>query len=251
VDQKKESRTTANLFLVRYPEEPIRVPDKGEVTIGRADTNDIVLSEPRVSRKHAVIEWLEPPGLFVLTDLGSSNGTYLNAKKLPVNYPGFLNDWDKIRIASAVFTVRVVENPVTIMSEFKELRDRAQLEVTEVIRLNEIHEALARPGFSGDLLHLCPVELFQMLEVGAKTGVLTLETETGAGTYAVLKGAIVTASFNERDGAEAVYAILSQNKGSFAFCPQDIVEGGQPLGASITSLLMEGCRRLDEASAGG
>lgn len=238
----------ANLFLVKYPEEPIRVPDKGEVTIGRSDDNDIVLTEPRVSRKHAVINWLEPPGVFVISDLGSSNGTYLNGTKLPANYPGLLKDWDKIRIASTVFTIRVVDEPSVITSEFEELRERVQCEVTEVLKIVDLKIPQELPAFSGALAHLCPVELFQMLETGYKTGILTLKTDGGEGTYTVVSGQVVEATFNTKHAEDAVYEVLKFNDGTFAFNPQDISVKKPEITASITSLLMEGCRILDEAS---
>jgi pSer/pThr/pTyr-binding forkhead associated (FHA) protein len=238
----------ANLFLVKYPEEPIQVPDKGEVSIGRADNNDVVLTEPRVSRKHAVINWLEPPGVFVISDLESSNGTYLNGTKLPPNHPGLLKDWDKIRIASSVFTIRVVDDPKVIASEFEELRERVQCEVTEVLKVADLTLPQVQPGFSGDLAHLCPVELFQMLETGYKTGILTLKTDEGEGTYTIISGQVVKAEFGKKHAEEAVYEVLKFNDGMFAFDPQEVSVKKPEITASITSLLMEGCRILDEAS---
>ncbi len=247
-ENTKKTMETTNLFLVRYPEEPIHVSDKGEVTIGRSDESDINLTEPRVSRKHAVIEWLDPPGVYVISDLGSSNGTYLNSTKLPVHHPGFLNDWDKIRIASAVFTVRVVENPYIITNEFKELRERILSKATEVVNLAELQTAQQQSGFAGKLAHLCPVELFQMLETGYKSGKLSLKTNGGEGTYLISNGQIVAAEFEETNGVEAVYQVLKYDKGMFVFDHQEITEIKEEIEISTTSLLMEGCRRLDEAA---
>ena len=238
----------ANLFLVKYPEEPIQVPDKGEVSIGRSEYNGIVLAEPRVSRVHAVIKWLEPPGVYVISDLASSNGTYLNGTKLPANHPGVLKDWDKIRIASAVFTVRVVDNPTVITNEFKELRERVQCEVTEVIRVSELQEIQGQPAFAGELAHLCPVELFQMLETGYKTGILTLSTSGGEGSYTIISGQVVAAKFDGKRAEDAVYEVLKYNEGTFAFNPQEVTIKKPEITLHTTSLLMEGCRLLDEAS---
>ncbi len=44
-----------------------------KLVVGRQSTNDIVVSDEQVSRRHATIELL-PTGA-ILTDLGSSNGT--------------------------------------------------------------------------------------------------------------------------------------------------------------------------------
>jgi pSer/pThr/pTyr-binding forkhead associated (FHA) protein len=237
-----------NLFLVRYPEEPIAVSAKGKTTIGRSQDNDIVLSEPRVSRRHAEIEWLKFQKGYCICDVGSANGTYLNNDRLPPKRPHFLNDWDKIRAASAVFTVRIVNNPSIIMDEFKELRDREQCDVTQIINVADITAAAATAGLAGDLAHLCPVELFQMLETGYKSGILALTTTQGDGIFSICNGRVVAARFNDKSGEHAVYETLKFNTGTFTFTPQEVKVENPEITLTTTMLLMEGCRLLDEAS---
>ncbi len=53
---------------------------RGETVIGRSPYCSIVLSNSRASRQHCAITWDEH-GL-TLTDLGSSNGTFLNGSQL-------------------------------------------------------------------------------------------------------------------------------------------------------------------------
>jgi pSer/pThr/pTyr-binding forkhead associated (FHA) protein len=237
-----------NLFLVRYPEEPIPVSSKGKTTIGRAVENEILLTEPRVSRKHAEIEWLKFQKGYCLCDLRSSNGTYLNNDRLPPNRPHFLNDWDKIRIASAVLTVRIVGSPSVIMDEFKELRARDQCDVTQIINIADLAAQGATTGFAGDLAHLCPVELFQMLETGGKSGILSLKTKLGEGTFSISNGRVVAARFSDKTAEPAVYETLKFNAGAFNFTPKEIKIENPEISATTTMLLMEGCRLLDEAS---
>lgn len=55
-------------------------PVEGTLQIGRSPTNDIVISEPRVSRKHAQIE--KRGTRYFLVDLDSSNGTFVHNKKI-------------------------------------------------------------------------------------------------------------------------------------------------------------------------
>ena len=55
--------------------------DRGELTLGRQSTNDIVVMDERASRKHAIVR-LQPDGSVVMTDLGSSNGTLVNGKRV-------------------------------------------------------------------------------------------------------------------------------------------------------------------------
>lgn len=54
---------------------PVRVP---VVNIGRADYNDIVIAEPSVSTTHAKLQRRDD--IWVLTDLGSTNGTYVEGE---------------------------------------------------------------------------------------------------------------------------------------------------------------------------
>jgi len=53
---------------------------KAEVTIGRRKDNDIVIAEPTISSHHARI--LRKGEKFIIEDLGSTNGTFINGKRL-------------------------------------------------------------------------------------------------------------------------------------------------------------------------
>ena len=69
------------------------VPDQG-VTLGRSRRSDICLLDESVSRRHAQIT-LED-GSFVLTDLGSRNGTFVNGRPVRQHH---LRDGDGIQVA--------------------------------------------------------------------------------------------------------------------------------------------------------
>jgi SARP family transcriptional regulator, regulator of embCAB operon len=68
--------------------------------IGRSPDNDIVLSDAKVSRHHAVIA--ADAGTFVITDLGSRNGVYVNGDRLDSGVA--LNDGDSIGIGDSDLT---------------------------------------------------------------------------------------------------------------------------------------------------
>lgn len=53
---------------------------KKAITIGRAPECEIILDEPMISRKHALIEAAD--GRYYITDLGSMNGTFVDGKKI-------------------------------------------------------------------------------------------------------------------------------------------------------------------------
>jgi len=68
----------------------------GRVTdIGKAPDNAIVLPDPRISRHHCRISWTEQGWL--LEDLQSTNGTYVNGQKIEKN---FLEAGDRIKVGS-------------------------------------------------------------------------------------------------------------------------------------------------------
>jgi pSer/pThr/pTyr-binding forkhead associated (FHA) protein len=64
------------------------------LSIGRDGSNDLVLNDDGVSRSHALIR--KQGGEFVLVDLGSSNGTFVNGQ--PVGAPHPLQGDDRLEI---------------------------------------------------------------------------------------------------------------------------------------------------------
>ncbi|HHL22015.1 MAG TPA: FHA domain-containing protein, partial [Aliiroseovarius sp.] len=70
---------------------------KGDLTIGRAEDNDLELLDPKVSRHHARIK-LEG-GTFILSDLGSANGTRVNGVRITESH--ILRHGERIGIGDA------------------------------------------------------------------------------------------------------------------------------------------------------
>ncbi|HEX75185.1 MAG TPA: FHA domain-containing protein [Dehalococcoidia bacterium] len=89
--------------------EKLDVKGQATVTIGRSQDNDVVLSHPAVSRKHARIVRHDPERTYVIEDLGSSNGTFVNGER--VVRLKRLNPGDIIRVGPVklVYTVEVLE----------------------------------------------------------------------------------------------------------------------------------------------
>lgn len=80
------------------------IPIYGRLVIGRGEDCDLMLEEPGLSRRHAVIETL-PDGLF-LRDLGSANGSYLNGVRVR---DGQLKHGDQIVLDSVRFLVQAID----------------------------------------------------------------------------------------------------------------------------------------------
>ena len=102
------------LLTVRVPgKEPEKYTLKpGGNTIGRHPNNDIVIAEPSASRHHARIDYNRSTDTALLQDLSSTNGTYVNRRRLSFTYR--LQHLDMIRIGSSTINVviRGTEEPV-------------------------------------------------------------------------------------------------------------------------------------------
>jgi predicted component of type VI protein secretion system len=83
-------------------------------TVGRDVTNEIVLGDPEVSRQHARLT--RTPAGYVLEDLGSTNGTYVNGERLAA--PRVLTPGDSIGLGENIilgFESTSPESEATVM----------------------------------------------------------------------------------------------------------------------------------------
>src|SRR5262245_46049178 len=78
---------------------------KAEVTIGRLAGNDIVLGKGNVSKYHSRIVLKD--GKFIIVDMKSTNGTYVNGKKIAA--PQVVRPSDKIYIGDYINNVEAGE----------------------------------------------------------------------------------------------------------------------------------------------
>ncbi|WP_280414242.1 BTAD domain-containing putative transcriptional regulator [Nocardia carnea] len=83
----------------------IAVTETG-VNIGRGEGNDLRLADPKISRRHARVE--SDGDLAHITDLGSTNGVYVNDRR--IGSATSLEPGDTIRVGSTVVTVRLADS---------------------------------------------------------------------------------------------------------------------------------------------
>ncbi len=79
--------------------------DKQEVTIGRVRGNDVVLPKGNVSKRHSRI--VVKDNRFIVVDLKSTNGTYVNGRK--ITSPLVVKPGDKIYIGDFVLAIEPME----------------------------------------------------------------------------------------------------------------------------------------------
>jgi pSer/pThr/pTyr-binding forkhead associated (FHA) protein len=74
--------------------------DGAPIRIGRAPDNDLVLADDRISRHHARIQGRG--GVLVLTDLDSTNGSFVNGRRAQ---EVVLGDGDRLQFGRTVLSV--------------------------------------------------------------------------------------------------------------------------------------------------
>ena len=72
-------------------------------TLGRDLENEVVLDDPACSRRHAQIEFKD--GSYVLTDLGSANGTLVNDQRVSTRQ---LSDGDRIVVGQDQIVISIM-----------------------------------------------------------------------------------------------------------------------------------------------
>src|SRR5207249_3382288 len=104
-----------------------RLPIQRNLSIGRSPKNSLILDSQKISRRHAIIN-VQNVGEFWLIDLGSSNGTFLNKRR--VHQPVRLCDQDQIVIGDSVFAF---QHPMEISDDYRStLAERTIREIENV-----------------------------------------------------------------------------------------------------------------------
>jgi len=102
-------------LIVKAAEQEAHTITIGHIcTIGRIEGNDLVLSSTYVSKNHAVIRW-QSDGKHYIVDLGSSNGTFLNDRRVTI--PAALKSGDEIKIGECRLEFVERESRETPVSE--------------------------------------------------------------------------------------------------------------------------------------
>ena len=80
--------------------------DRTEINVGRVQGNDLMLPKGNVSKRHSRIVLKD--GKFIIVDLKSTNGTYVNGRK--ITSPLVVKDSDKIYIGDFIVGVDEAAN---------------------------------------------------------------------------------------------------------------------------------------------
>ena len=213
-------------MLFAPPQPPVQLPSDGVVVLGRSRECEVRLADADTSRRHAKIACT--CGRFVLYDLASTNGTFVNGERIEQRE---LRPGDRIQIGANTVTFCQVSGGLDARD------DGAQTVLLERPATGEV--------FRGDLAEIPPFAVLQILEMGRKTGLLHIDAERGPGKLWLRGGVPIHAETKDQVGFDAAVALVHAALGRFAFEPLSAMPDAT-IDASVTELLLEAARQLDE-----
>ncbi|WP_169796436.1 DUF4388 domain-containing protein [Chondromyces crocatus] len=98
----------------------------------------------------------------------------------------------------------------------------------------------------GDLQQVPLIDLLQLLSINRRSGVLGITTPSGAGEVRLATGEVIDAVYRRLEGEKALFRLLGERDGHFAFTPGEPATVRRILGQTST-LLLEAMRQVDEA----
>jgi pSer/pThr/pTyr-binding forkhead associated (FHA) protein len=118
---------------------PIKIP---VVNIGRGDYNDVVIADPSVSTMHAKLQRRE--AVWILTDLGSTNGTFVEGERLTGEAP--LSPGTTLRFGDIIVLFEPLDDhvPATRVQGTRHL-ERVEPKIREEQPVSDAQPARPRP----------------------------------------------------------------------------------------------------------
>lgn len=196
---------------------------------GRNPELDIVLYDDLVSREHTKIECLN--GVVQVTDLESTNGTYLYAERIK---QARLEPGDRLIIGASILQLVKVGTSTGLRPVPKRLLE----EGTQVV-------------FSGHLADIPLIDMLQMLHINKKSGVVVIASGMLQGAVFLKDGAVVFGQIEDQSIAplKAVYRMLGWTDGTFEFGASKRTAFDRPIPIPTQTLLMEGIKHNDALDA--
>lgn len=177
------------------PLPPIALVPGHDITIGRKACR-LLLAHTEVSRHHATLS-VAATGQISITDHQSSNGTYVNGKRIQAQA---LRVGDQIKIG-----------PYSIeLWQVKDLPAEDPEGTSAILLARE-------PDFSGKLGAGLLPEALASIESRKRTGTLTVVDRQQRGAIRFAEGRVLSAEWGNLRGELAVQAMVKLSFGSFAF----------------------------------
>lgn len=160
---------------------------------------------------------------------------------------------EKVVPIVATSTPRTLDERISVLEKNIDDYLYKPFEIEEVVTRIEVllkeaqqaraHPQTTSPGFSGSLGEMSLVDLLQTLEVGRKTGIITLQRGVSEGEVFISDGEVVDATLEDLDPKRALSRLFTWANGYFAV---SMVHHDRPkkITVSTRDLISEGITRL-------
>ena len=228
----------ALLFISgKYKTAEFPLPEAGELLIGRSADLDLVLSEEMVSRKHAKMK-IQGASM-VLTDLGSTNGSYINGEKIRRQEVGL---GDRLLLGTSI--IRVIETSEMTLDEAVRGDGDAVRQLMQDISEKNVESIT----MTGSLSEVPLPDLLQLFASNRRSGVLGISGDRGGKLY-LNEGQVEFALIEGQELApyKAFCRMIGWGVGDFSLEDRDENQTFSELLTEPTeNLLMEATRQSDE-----
>ena len=184
--------------------------------IGRDEGADIRLAYPQVSSRHTGVAPTED-GMLMVTDLGSTNGTHVDGKRIPPNTPVRIKAGDRIFVGPYAIYLGIENNAVRAWVDSENADWSGNLVEIEALDLvlqvpDRENKAQKKTLLDHVTFKAHPGDLIALMgpSGAGKTTLLT-----------VLNGYLRPSTGEVRVNGESLYAIYDALRGSIGYVPQD------------------------------
>ena len=191
---------------------------------------------------HVVISGIEPVNGHIVTAQELCYQIYGDKEELNPTllqlHASFLTELQKTSIAKSVFML--MKKPVPFAMLLDAVR-KAAFEYFFLYYQNH-HSAAMTADLQGDAL----IGILQYIDATKKSGMILVKTVTDRAYVAFNKGAVVNAQYSGFSGAQAIYEIMTWERGQSSFFESEIEEEPTGLIPEINALILEGKRQAEE-----
>ena len=227
-------------------ERPLRLRPDRPVQIGRARECQISVPSQMVSRIHGKVEF--DKGVWVYTDLKSSNGSRVNGKRVE---RVVLQSGDVIDVGGFMITYKEIHDLQDVADVPEDQGKTMAFDPSMLKRagMSGLDGVAALGGMGGSLADITIYDILQLLDTQRKTGTLSLDFEGALGKIHMIRGGMVHAEYGKLTGELAVQKILLRTSGTFHFDPRE-PKTERSIHRPTTTVLMDAARAFDEKAGG-
>jgi pSer/pThr/pTyr-binding forkhead associated (FHA) protein len=220
----------------------IRILPLEDAVLGRDEDCQVVLDDEPVSHEHASVVYQDyRPELL---DLGSTNGTFLNGKRI---HRANLKHGDRIQLGASVFEVLIGKDNWESDQASPTPSQQSQLQ-SLAGRMRDAKDSSTdqTSAISGRLSEISLTSLLQIIESDQGTGTLVILCDGQEGKLHIHRGEIKHATFGKAWGLKALYRLMSLEDGVFEF----FIPGRSPeyytIEGDVHRHILEAVRQKDE-----